>query len=71
MVKVTALFILFFSLFVYTTYQYDADLVTNFPDYPFKGRFYSGYLDLEDKLKKYHYIFVEASFDPTAAPLVL
>ena len=49
----------------------DADLVTDLPDYPFKGRFYSGYLDLNDKLKKYHYIFVEASHDTSSKPLVL
>ena len=49
----------------------DADLVTDLPDYPFKGRFYSGYLDLNDKLKKYHYIFVEAFHDTHSKPLVL
>ena len=69
--KFTALFLLYFSLFISSTYQYDADLVTDLPDYPFKGRFYSGYLDLKDNLKKYHYIFVEAAFDPSTAPLVL
>lgn len=51
--------------------QVQADLVTDLPDYPYKGRFYSGYLDLEDPLKKYHYLFVEATDDPYNAPLVL
>jgi carboxypeptidase C (cathepsin A) len=49
----------------------DADLVHDLPDYPFKGRFYSGYLDLNDALKKYHYLFVEAAHDPASKPLVL
>lgn len=49
----------------------EADLVTDLPDFPYKGRMYSGYLNLEDPLKKYHYFFVEAQYDSPHAPLVL
>ena len=42
------------SLAVYINSQDPADIVTDLPDYPYKGRLYSGYLDLDDPLKKYH-----------------
>ena len=59
------------SLAVYINSQDPADIVTDLPDYPYKGRLYSGYLDLDDPLKKYHYLFVEAAQDSYNAPLVL
>ena len=51
--------------------QDPADLVADLPGYPYKGRLYSGYLSLEDPLKKYHYVFIEATQDSYNAPLVL
>ena len=51
--------------------QDPADLVADLPGYPYKGRLYSGYLSLEDPLKKYHYVFIETTQDSYNAPLVL
>ncbi len=51
--------------------QERADVVKDLPGYPYKGRMYSGYLDLSDSLKHYHYMFVEAAKEPSTSPLIL
>ena len=63
--------ILFLFLLTFIHSQDPADLVTSLPDYPYKGRMYSGYLDVNDQFKKYHYIFMEAYEDSYNAPLLL
>ena len=63
--------ILLIFLLTFIHSQDPADLVTSLPDYPYKGRMYSGYLDVNDQFKKYHYIFMEAYEDSYNAPLLL
>ena len=46
------------------------DIVKSIPDYEYKGRLYSGYLDVSDT-KKFHYMFNYAHEDPEHKPLVL
>ena len=46
------------------------DLVGTIPDYEYRGRLYSGYLDVSD-VKKFHYMFNYAHEDPEHKPLVL
>ena len=46
------------------------DLVKSIPDYDYKGRLYSGYLDVSE-VKKFHYMFNYAHEDPENKPLVL
>ena len=48
----------------------ESDLVKSIPDYDYKGRLYSGYLDVSD-VKKFHYMFNYAHEDPDHKPLVL
>lgn len=48
----------------------DQDLVTDLPDYTYKNRMYSGYLDVS-AAKKFHYVYVVAHEDPEHKPLVL
>ena len=45
------------------------DLVKSIPEYDYKGRLYSGYLDVND-VKKFHYMFNYAHEDPEHKPLV-
>ena len=45
------------------------DLVKSIPEYDYKGRLYSGYLDVND-VKKFHYMFNYAYEDPEHKPLV-
>ena len=47
------------------------DLIKNLPNYPYYGRQYSGYLELENPNKGLHYIFAESQTDPKNDPLVL
>lgn len=62
----------FLTLALFTVLCQDpADLVADLPNYPYKSRLYSGYLSLDDPLKKYHYVFIEATQDLYNAPLVL
>ena len=46
------------------------DIVKSIPEYDYKGRLYSGYLDVSD-VKKFHYMFNLAHEDPEHKPLVL
>ena len=48
----------------------ETDRVNKIPGYSYKGRLYSGYLDVSD-VKKYHYMFNFAHEDPENKPLVL
>ena len=48
----------------------DADEVKSIPDYSYKGKLYSGYLDVSD-VKKFHYMFNYAHEDYENKPLVL
>jgi carboxypeptidase C (cathepsin A) len=47
------------------------DLVKDLPDYPYKGRMFSGYLNVENPKKKLHYLFIESANDSKKAPLIL
>jgi carboxypeptidase C (cathepsin A) len=47
------------------------EVVKDLPNYPFKGRMFSGYLDLENPNKKLHYLFVESGNNPKTDPLIL
>ena len=47
-----------------------ADLVTSIPEYEYKGRLFSGYLDVSNT-KKFHYMFNYAHEAPEHKPLVL
>jgi len=49
----------------------DDDLVKNLPDYPYKGRMFSGYLNLSNPIKKLHYLFVESERSKEKDPLIL
>lgn len=49
----------------------DQDLVKNIPDYPYKGKMYSGYLTLNNAKKQLHYLFIESEGDSSKKPLVL
>lgn len=62
--------LILFLLIQSTLSQAAADLVTGLPDYDYKGRLYSGYLDV-DSVKKFHYMFNYAYQDPEHKPLVL
>ena len=48
----------------------DDDIVKTIPDYSYRGRLYSGYLDVSN-VKKFHYMFNYAYEDPDSKPLVL
>ncbi len=48
-----------------------AELVTDLPDYPYRGKMFSGYLNLANPDKKLHYIFVESENDPSLDPVLL
>ena len=64
-------FVLFFSLLIKSIFSgAEDDLVKSIPDYDYKGRLYSGYLDVSD-VKKFHYMFNYAHEDPDHKPLVL
>ena len=63
-------FFILFLLIQSTLSQAEADLVKGLPDYDYKGRLYSGYLDV-DNVKKFHYMFNYAYQDPEHKPLVL
>ena len=55
---------------IISTLKAKEDLVKEIPDYEYKGRLYSGYLDVSDA-KKFHYMFNYADEDPEHKPLVL
>ena len=64
-------FVLLFSLLIKSIFSgAEDDLVKSIPDYDYKGRLYSGYLDVSD-IKKFHYMFNYAHEDPDHKPLVL
>ena len=48
----------------------ESDIVTSIPDYSYRGRLYSGYLDVSN-VKKFHYMLNYADVDPENKPLVL
>jgi carboxypeptidase C (cathepsin A) len=48
-----------------------SELVKDLPDYPYKGRMFSGYLNVENPKKKLHYLFIESENDPKNDPLIL
>ena len=62
--------ILFFFLFQSIIPDPAAELVTSIPEYDYKGRLYSGYLDVSN-VKKFHYMFNYAFEDPEHKPFVL
>ena len=47
------------------------DQVKGLPDYPFQGRMFSGYLNVDNPKKKLHYLLIEGENDPKTAPLIL
>jgi carboxypeptidase C (cathepsin A) len=47
------------------------EIVKDLPDYPYKGRMFSGYLNVENPKKKLHYLFIESENDPKNDPLIL
>jgi len=47
------------------------DLVQNLPDFPYRGRLFSGYLNLSSPIKKLHYLFVESQRNREKDPLIL
>lgn len=51
--------------------QNDADEVTDLPEYTYMGKMYSGYLQLKNPNKKFHYILHLADSDSENKPLVL
>jgi len=64
--------LIFINILALISYVQSSDLVTNLPsDYPFRGRMYSGYLNLDNPKKKLHYFFIESANDPKTAPLIL
>ena len=68
---ITKYYLLLFSLLIkFIISGVEDDLVKSIPDYDYKGRLYSGYLDVSDA-KKYHYMFNYAHEDPEHKPLVL
>mmetsp|Transcript_33113 Transcript_33113/g.37587 ORF Transcript_33113/g.37587 Transcript_33113/m.37587 type:complete len:449 (-) Transcript_33113:220-1566(-) len=51
---------------------YEADRVRAFPDnHPFPFNVYSGYLDIPNNEKKFHYIFQESQSNPATDPVLL
>ena len=63
--------LILFSLLIQIIFSAtENDLVKSIPDYSYKGRLYSGYLDVSD-VKKFHYMFNYAHEDPEHKPLVL
>ena len=62
--------ILYLFLFQSIKSLIDADEVKSIPDYSYKGKLYSGYLDVSD-VKKFHYMFNYAHEDYENKPLVL
>lgn len=46
-------------------------LINDLPGYPYKGKMYSGYLNLSNPLKKLHYLFLESQNDPKNDPVLL
>ena len=63
------LFLILFFLPI-TLQQAESDIVKSLPDYAYKGRLYSGYLEV-DSVKQFHYMFNYAYQDPEHKPLVL
>ena len=63
---------LILSIFLITSIycSVESDAVKTIPDYSFRGRLYSGYLDVSN-VKKFHYMFNLAYEDPENKPLVL
>lgn len=68
------LFLFFFLCFFFIIKKIilpkEVDLVKSIPEYKYKGRLYSGYLDVSE-VKKFHYMFNYAHEDPEHKPLVL
>ena len=63
--------ILLFLILINITFQTaETDIVTSLPDYSYKGRLYSGYLEA-GSVKQFHYMFNLAHEDPDHKPLVL
>jgi carboxypeptidase C (cathepsin A) len=58
-------------LAILTTFIICDDQVKGLPDYPFQGRMFSGYLNVDNPKKKLHYLLIEAENDPKTAPLIL
>ena len=72
MKSLTKIYILFiFSVLIQNIISSaENDLVKSIPDYEYRGRLYSGYLDVSN-VKKFHYMFNYAHEDPEHKPLVL
>ena len=47
------------------------ELVGDLPGYPYKGKMFSGYLNLNNPKKKLHYLFLESQNDPSTDPVLL
>jgi len=48
-----------------------AQLVNDLPGYPYKGKMFSGYLNLSNPKKKLHYLFLESQNNPSTDPVLL
>ena len=62
--------ILLILLFNISLQAVESDIVTSLPDYSYRGRLYSGYLDVSTT-KHFHYMFNLAHEDPDHKPLVV
>lgn len=51
--------------------QENADIVKDLPDFPFKGRMFSGYLNVQNKQKQLHYLLIESAQESYTRPLIL
>ncbi len=70
LIKISPFLLLTLTLTCIHSFPSD-DLIELMPDYPYKGRMHSGYLQLSDARKKLHYLLVENESSPSTAPLLL
>ena len=68
--KIQLCLLILFTFFQVITSTAEDDLVKSLPDYDYRGRLYSGYIDVNN-VKKYHYMFLFAHEDPENKPLLL
>jgi len=63
--------ILLLSSVFQTLTSIQAQLITELPGYPYRGKMYSGYLNLSNPKKKLHYLFIESQNNPSSDPVLL
>lgn len=64
---------LLFSILLLSIFQtlIQTQLVGELPGYPYKGKMFSGYLNLSNPKKKLHYLFLESQNNPSSDPVLL